>query len=140
MDNSPLIRKYVEIKQEGPLCTDEHRISIVLNNLISNAIRYAMPDHKQSFIRVSGEISEHVAILKIEDNGRGIADEYIDKIFEMFFRADNITPGSGLGLYIVKETLEKLGRKISVSATIGKGTIFTIKIPSEVPCHSLSTR
>lgn len=139
MDNSKLISKHINIEQQRPFCTDKPRISIVLNNLLSNAIRYATPLHKEACIKVSGKVDEQMAVLEIEDNGRGIASEHIERIFEMFFRTDNDTQGSGLGLYIVRETLDKLGGHISVSSTLGKGTIFTVKIPSEVPCHSLST-
>jgi signal transduction histidine kinase len=82
-------------------------------------------------------LPQHAAIT-IEDNGQGIAEEHLDKIFEMFFRVRQNGTGSGLGLYIVRETLDKLGGDISVSSTLGKGTIFTVKIPSEVPCHSFT--
>jgi len=140
MENAQLISKSVEIIQKDPFYTDEPRIKIILSNLFSNAIRYATPQRKKSFIRVSGEVSEQAAVLKIEDNGRGIASEHMSRIFEMFFRTDsNNKSGSGLGLYIVRETLDKLGGQISVDSALGKGTVFTLKIPSEVPCHSLST-
>jgi signal transduction histidine kinase len=74
--------------------------------------------------RISGRVS-----IKIKDNGIGIESKYINKIFEMFFRATNEKSGSGLGLYIVKETLKKLNGKIKVLSTFGKGTEFIIDIP-----------
>ena len=139
MQQSELIEKQVEIQQDIPFYSDQYRLGIILNNLLSNAIRYASPHRRTSFIRVHVVVNADEAILEIEDNGRGIAEDHLEKIFDMFFRANQDSMGSGLGLYIVKETLEKLGGQISVSSTLGKGTIFTAKIPSEVPCHSLST-
>jgi len=139
MDHTRLVEKSIVISQETPFYSDQHRLGIVLNNLLSNAIRYAAPHRKDAYIKVQVEVSKDEALLHIEDNGRGIAEEHLEKIFDMFFRTDNDKTGSGLGLYIVKETLDKLGGQIRVSSTLGKGTIFTVKIPSEVPCHSLST-
>jgi signal transduction histidine kinase len=138
MDHTRLVEKSIEIAQEAPFYSDQYRLGIVFNNLLSNAIRYAAPHRKNAYIKVHVEVSQNEALLNIEDNGRGIAEEHLEKIFEMFFRTDNDNVGSGLGLYIVKETLDKLGGQITVGSTLGKGTIFMIKIPSEVPCHSLS--
>lgn len=139
MDHTRLVEKNIDIAQDTPFYSDQSRLSIVLNNLISNALRYAAPHRQKAYIKIGVEVRRNEALLTIEDNGRGIAEEHLDKIFDMFFRTDNDKTGSGLGLYIVKETLDKLGGQISVSSTLGKGTIFTVKIPSEVPCHSLST-
>ena len=63
-------------------------------------------------------------------NGVGIAEEYVDKIFKMFFRANADSKGSGLGLYIVKGALEKLEGTIQVQSRLGEGTEFTIEIPN----------
>ena len=70
------------------------------------------------------------AIFKISDNGSGIKAEFLDRIFEMFYRAKEDSPGTGLGLYIVKETVEKLNGRITVSSNIGQGTTFTITLPN----------
>ena len=67
--------------------------------------------------------------LKISDNGMGIAKDNLDKIFEMFFTGNTENHGSGIGLYIVKESIEKLQGKIDVASELNKGTTFTIKLP-----------
>jgi signal transduction histidine kinase len=66
----------------------------------------------------------------VEDNGEGIGKEHLDKIYDMFFRATTNSHGSGLGLYIVKETLAKLNGNIQVESELGKWTKFTVKIPN----------
>jgi signal transduction histidine kinase len=66
------------------------------------------------------------------DNGIGISEENVSRIFEMFFRATSLSTGSGLGLYIVKETIEKLGGTIEVNAALGQGTSFKMILPNIV--------
>jgi signal transduction histidine kinase len=72
---------------------------------------------------------EYVRI-SFKDNGVGIHEEYIDKIFKMFFRANADSKGSGLGLYIVKSAIEKLRGTVHVQSALGSGTEFIITIPN----------
>jgi signal transduction histidine kinase len=67
--------------------------------------------------------------LNITDNGIGIREKYIDKIFNMYFRATDTSNGSGLGLFIVKETLSKIGGSINVHSEFGVQTSFELLIP-----------
>jgi signal transduction histidine kinase len=68
--------------------------------------------------------------LIFEDNGIGIQEAVTTKIFNMFFRGTERSEGAGLGLYIVKQTLDKLGGNITVTARLGTGTTFTVSIPN----------
>ena len=68
----------------------------------------------------------------VEDNGEGIPPQKIEKIFDMFYRASRNSNGSGLGLYIVKEIVNKLGGTIDVESEVNKGTKFIVKIPSSL--------
>ncbi|MDF9795004.1 signal transduction histidine kinase [Catalinimonas alkaloidigena] len=138
MDNSIHIEKYVSIQQHSPFYSDKHRLSIIVSNLLSNAIRYSAPHRRKSFVKIRVTTKDDMAMLEVEDNGMGIAKDHQNKVFEMFFRANQDGIGSGLGLYIVNETLEKLEGSISVVSTLGKGTIFTVKIPNKIPCRSLN--
>lgn len=112
------------------IVTDERRLNIVLGNILSNSFRYHRDYIENPFIEV--EISQNTkgVALSIRDNGRGIKKEHQDKIFNMFYRASERSNGSGLGLYIVKETVEKLRGDIVVSSKWDTGTTFTIHIPS----------
>ncbi|QCK14756.1 sensor histidine kinase [Mangrovivirga cuniculi] len=71
-----------------------------------------------------------IASISIKDNGTGISKDHINNIFKMFYRATEKTSGSGLGLYIVAETLEKLNGRITVKTEIDKGSEFIIEIPN----------
>src|SRR5690606_6630161 len=101
-----------------------------LNNLISNAIRYHNSKSEKAFVEIASEIKDNNTEIRIADNGIGIAPEHHDKIFDMFFRVSKKSVGSGLGLYIVKETVEKLNGAITIDSEINKGTTFTISIPN----------
>jgi len=124
------IENEIEIKNSISFVSDNRRIEIILNNLISNAIKYHDPSKKGKFIKVSISIDENKAIVEITDNGQGINSQNLEKIFNIFYRGNQDSTGSGLGLFIVKETIEKLNGAIDVSSEIGKGTTFLLRIPN----------
>jgi signal transduction histidine kinase len=128
IENFKSIEFTTQIQQEGSFYTDSKRLTIILNNLISNAIRYSRT--KQPFVSIQVHTDEERAFIEILDNGIGIAQEHIDKIFNMFYRASQSKSGSGLGLYIVKETVQKLKGTIQVESNVEEGTKFMIFIPS----------
>lgn len=117
------------IDPELTMLTDETRFAVVLNNLISNAIKYYDPSKPQSFITIRASLHQDQFLLAVEDNGIGISHEHVNQIFNMFYRATTFGEGSGLGLYIVNETIQKLGGTISVQSEEGKGSTFTIQLP-----------
>lgn len=109
---------------------DEERLSIIFKNFISNAIKYRNPQAEKNYARFTISISQPEALILIEDNGVGIEASYLDKIFDMFFRGPIRSEGSGLGLYIVKQTLDRLGGSVSVDSRFNKGTTFRMVIPN----------
>lgn len=123
------IKKNVEINQHESFISDERRIKIILHNLISNALKYTddTKEHPQVTIKIS--VLNNSASIEVADNGIGIEEHHLDKIFTLYYRATNTNKGSGLGLHIVKETVEKLNGIIEVVSKKGAGTKFTIIIP-----------
>ncbi|MCW3461853.1 ATP-binding response regulator [Chitinophaga nivalis] len=110
---------------------DTFRISVILNNLISNAVKYQKPGESNPMVNLSVKVEPHKATIWIRDNGIGILSEHLNNIFKMFFRSkNNNKPGSGIGLYIVKEALSKIGGTINVESKYGEGTQFEISIPN----------
>jgi len=109
--------------------TDKNRIKVILNNLLSNAYRYHNYNQNDPFVEFTTEAKEGKIFITVRDNGYGIPEEHLQKIFNMFYRASEISEGSGLGLYIVKETLDKLGGSITVESKAGVGSAFTFSIP-----------
>jgi signal transduction histidine kinase len=117
------------IPQDLLIQSDHDRLRVVLHNLISNGIKYADKNKESSWIRMECQTNDDCWKLSITDNGIGIRQEYIDKIFNMYFRATDISKGSGLGLFIVKETISKIGGEIKVRSEFGVETSFELLIP-----------
>jgi signal transduction histidine kinase len=122
------------LKIEGvELFTDPWRISEIFRNLISNAIKYRRIDSgivPEIFIKI--HVDNLRADISFSDNGIGIDENDLAKIFEMFYRATVQSDGSGIGLYIVKNAVDKLGGKISVASKFGHGTRFNIILPNRI--------
>ncbi len=110
--------------------SDLFRIKIILKNLISNAIKYSK-ESKLITLEVNVFLKGENFILEIVDNGIGISDADLGKIFNMFFRATSKSVGTGLGLYITKEMVQKLGGEISVQSKLNHGTTFIVILPKK---------
>ncbi len=108
---------------------DRLRLSIICCNLISNAFKYRNTELTNSYLHINIEIKSGFLHIEFEDNGIGIAEENIEKVFEMFFRATVKADGSGLGMYIVKQAVTKLNGEIYIKSALKKGTKTFIKIP-----------
>lgn len=127
---NPAIRFHVNVSQPVPFKVDAFRMSVILNNLISNAVKYQKPDEPNPEVKLNVEVDERQAKITIEDNGVGIIDDHLNNIFKMFFRSNFSVNGLGIGLYIVKEALTRIGGEINVHSTYGEGTSFTVIVPN----------
>jgi signal transduction histidine kinase len=124
------VEKIIHVRQEKPFYSDRWRLKVILNNVISNAIRYR--NGRDPVIRVDVEVNQAGAQLQIQDNGKGIAQEHLGNVCKMFYRATDDGAGSGLGLYIVKETIDKLNGSINIDSEVGKGTLVKLEIPEVI--------
>jgi signal transduction histidine kinase len=106
--------------------SDYGQMKIVMCNLMGNAVKYHNPDQPNPFIKVSFRRHPDYVEISVEDNGPGIPESNLPHIFEMFYRASVNTEGTGLGLYIVNEALNKIKGSIEVESVVGKGSVFTI--------------
>ncbi len=109
--------------------TDRSRLRVILNNLISNSLKYHDGTKDNPLVEVNAYKDNNYLKMEVKDNGIGIAAEHQSKIFEMFYRASEKSKGSGLGLYIVQETIHKMNGKIKVASDVGVGTSFEIEVP-----------
>lgn len=117
----------LEIDPEVKINADNVLVLSVFQNLIHNAINYC--NHNNPWIRLQIRNVNNGIELKIADNGKGIPDKIKNKVFEMFYRGHPDSTGSGLGLYIVKNALEKMKGSIRFESIPDKGTTFTVFIP-----------
>jgi len=122
------------------LTTDPMALESIFGNLITNAINYTQ---KGGSIIVTAWLAENNLIVKVKDNGLGIEQIYIDKIFDKFFRVKNektrLITGTGLGLPIVKGLLNDLGGSVSVESAPDRGSVFTVSIPVKKQCNNSAT-
>ena len=132
IDGSQNIKKNIAVRASAILYSDAYRLSLILNNLVSNAIKYHDPEKNSPEISIEADISEREFVLRFHDNGIGISNELVQRIFDMFFRATERSEGAGLGLYIVKETMDKLKGTIEVESRIGDGTAFVLRMPNHM--------
>ena len=111
---------------------DPEQMKKVINNIISNSVKYMDKPHGEIDIRILDEVDS--IRVEIEDNGKGIAQKDLSKIFERFYRTDSSrnsrTGGSGLGLAIAKKIMDEHGGRIWAESELGKGTevYFTLKV------------
>ena len=105
---------------------DYSQMKTVLSNLVYNAVKYHRTQQSDPFVSI--EFKKDQVIISVADNGEGIAEEHQEKIFEMFYRASTNSDGTGLGLYMVKEVLDKVNGIITLKSVPGKGSIFTIRM------------
>lgn len=132
-EGMPPVNLKIDIVDNFLVFSDKRRLSIVLNNLISNAIKYhdASKPRDQRFVQVKATAADDTIAITIRDNGIGIAEASQPRLFEMFYRATNQAKGSGLGLFIVKETVEKLNGKIQFKSVVNVVTEFEIMLPKD---------
>jgi two-component system sensor histidine kinase/response regulator len=127
----------ISIVQNLPFINDDFRLNVIVNYLLSNAIKYQKANDENKQISISINVTDKFAKIQISDNGIGIPSKYTDSIYKMFFRATTQSTGSGIGLYIVKETLDKINGKIHMTSVENEGTTFDLEIPNEIKRESI---
>jgi PAS domain S-box-containing protein len=130
LPDSEKVEILFSLNQTHSFSSDPNRIETIFFSLLSNAIQYSDPGKEHRFVNISVEADEKIAVISVQDNGCGISAQNQDRIFDMFFRGSSSSKGSGLGLYILKETLAKLEGSVSVTSEPGIGTTFIVKIPN----------
>jgi signal transduction histidine kinase len=103
-------------------------MNAILQNLIENAIKYARD--QSPFVRVIVRMESGWIVIEVEDNGQGISEENQSRIFEMFYRATENANGSGLGLYILKRSVDRLKGTVEIRSEVGVGSTFIVKLPA----------
>lgn len=122
------IKPKIKIKQDKEFYSDPVRLKVIFNNLLSNSIKYGKD--KGGKINIDINVKNGHADIKVEDNGKGIKKDMQEKVFDMFYRATDENAGSGLGLYIVKETVDKLKGDIYIESEEKKGTTVNLSLPN----------
>lgn len=130
-NSSRAVEFKIDIAGDAAFYCDKNRLITILNNLISNAIRYQNYQISNPFVSIKINTFQTKATIEIEDNGIGIDKNAHQKIFDKFYRISSESIGTGLGLYLVKEAVNKLNGEIKVESEVGSGTAFFIEIPNK---------
>jgi signal transduction histidine kinase/ligand-binding sensor domain-containing protein len=128
MNTDDHIKIIIKSSNKTTIFSDKTRLQVIFNNILSNAFRYYKSYINDSFIKVKIAVTSTRAVITVTDNGIGIKPDRLGKVFEMFYRGTDTSNGSGLGLYIAKESVAKLDGTITVESEYERGTTFTVTI------------
>ena len=140
-----IVRQYPSMQQPNaevtirhpllPMCGHEPLLTQAISNLLANAVKFVSPGVKPQ-VRVRTEAEDHHVRLWVEDNGIGIKPEYQNRLFGMFERVHQSKQyeGTGIGLAIVRKSIEKMGGQVGVISDGQNGSKFWIELPGPVPC------
>jgi signal transduction histidine kinase len=119
------------VETNDPIISDPVLIKIGLRHLLQNAIDFRSQDKVNEIVVKITNTSAPKWTLSVTDNGIGIPEDQLEKVWEMNYRGSNASSGAGLGLYLVSEMAKKLGGKVSLQSQIGKGTTISLTIGGE---------
>ncbi|MDB6175111.1 MAG: putative SigmaB asociated two-component system sensor protein [Chthoniobacteraceae bacterium] len=130
-NNSKVALVFEPVKENEVIRTDQNKLSHILRNLITNALKFT----KEGFVRVSSHRTIESVVWRVTDTGIGIAPENLNEIFEDFYQIENEVQkgvaGTGLGLSISKKLTALLGGTLNAESVQGKGSVFSVSIPLE---------
>ncbi len=109
--------------------SDRDRWKMIISNLLVNAIKYHNYSRQNPFVKLTAKIEAGELLLLVEDNGQGIKDEYQQRLFEMFYRANSNSEGTGLGLFLVKKAVDSMKGSIHIHSEYLAGTRVMITMP-----------
>ena len=116
--------------RELTINTEERTFYSVIQNLIENSIKYRKPYIADAVTKISARKYKNGIKIKVKDNGQGMSRQVQRRAFDMFYRGNQTSEGSGLGLFIVKSNIEKLGGEIRIRSQIHHGTEMWIYLPN----------
>ncbi len=120
------------IEDDISFLSDNKRIRVIINNFISNCFNFHNFNQENPSIEVKVKTSQTNVLITVKDNGPGIPEKHLGRIYDMFYRGTEKSKGSGIGLYIVKEIVDKLKGSIQVNTKPEEGTIFTVDLPNSI--------
>jgi len=135
-ENAERVRIDFTLAEDFPTYSDPVSLKIILRNLLSNALKYYNPKQENPYVQISVLSQEEQFVISVKDNGIGIGKDDLEKVFEPFFRATEVSKGVGLGLNLVRQVASQLNGRIDVASEIGQGTTFTLTFPNRKPTEN----
>lgn len=128
--NAQAVSFETQVQQNEPFNSDLVSIKLIINNLLSNAFKYQKADNETKKVSLSIEVNNGIATITVRDNGIGMPEDNIDKIFDLQYRLGAEKTGFGFGLYNLKGALLKLSGQIDVQSKLGLGSTFKVTLAS----------
>ncbi|WP_018342813.1 sensor histidine kinase [Cytophaga aurantiaca] len=120
----------INVPEDAVINSERFTLLSIIQNIIENAIKYMDKSKAENIVSITFTQSADEQVLTFEDNGIGINEKSLTNIFQMFYRANNVNPGGvGLGLYIVKQHIDRLNGEIEIDSKEHEFTRFTIRFP-----------
>lgn len=119
-----------QLVEAMPLCSDESRLRLILEHLITNAVQFMPEEQADKRVEVMATVQSGYREIRVVDNGAGISYEDQPRVFDLFFRGSLKSKGSGVGLYVVKEVVEKMKGTVKLISTPGEGSTFIVRLPN----------
>ena len=123
-----MVRFYKEIEVDN-VKSDALKLQVILNNLVSNAIKYSDSKKSEQWVKVKTYRSGAYTAIEVEDNGLGIRQKDQERIFDKFYLSGDNKRSSGIGLYLVKDAVTQMNGKIEVRSEPGVSSMFKVCIP-----------
>lgn len=130
-ENEDKVNVEISIHTKCPFVSDLSRLEIILQHLLSNAFRFADLTKENPYIKVEVKCQSKQMHITVADNGIGIEESFLPKVFDMLCKGTVKSAGSGIGLYIVKDFVLKLGGTVDIKSELKQGTTVTIVLPNE---------
>ena len=127
LENFSAITIRKEIQPDIEFHSEWTLVNAILQNLIENAIKYSRAD--SPYVQINVHKERESVVIEVHDNGQGIPAEHQSRIFEVFYRATQTSTGTGLGLYILKRSVDRLKGTIDIQSEVGSGSTFTVRLP-----------
>ncbi|MEK6478881.1 ATP-binding protein [Catalinimonas sp. 4WD22] len=124
------LRVILEIPEDLTLITGKKLLISVFQHIVENAIIYRTTHSQNSYLKINASNHGKSVFISFKDNGMGMEEQVQARAFDMFYRGNEISKGSGLGLFIAKSNVEKLGGEIKMNSKVDVGTEITILLPS----------
>lgn len=132
LDPQNSVNKFMHLETAVEFNSDSERIAALLSHIIGNTfVHRSSEKHHESITSIEVFTTAESAIVVVKDNGKGIPPEYLSKVFDMFFKVDTGMPGIGLGLFLAKEIVSRLGGAIDITSRVNVGTTVRIELPNK---------
>lgn len=129
--NWPKVKVECLLPDSFVVSSDYNKVYTILSHVIRNSLDYSDVSKCSFLLSIKGQIHRDIVTLEIIDNGIGIEKKFMPMVFQMFFRATMLSKGSGLGLYLAREAINRLGGTITISSELNLGTLVRIQFPAE---------